>query len=423
MIFNLDSDSEDDEDMSDWKAPGACDGDYGSLEDIEAAAAQIPPHCMDKYLVNANIKSLNKALQTYKDTIHDGYDAKFAIYADQIKRLVPQQLRDVMRDAQKSGFWRCEETYTPDPCCSSCWMNACRGPCDHSDNCENKGKARRRVDCPAYIPEMPGMVSSYTETFYMLVDEDGFYKHLMDRYGIDRSWVMLGDFTVGVYSGCAYAGEHVKECMRDHDTFFRGLPMAGTVNVVDPKQLIAPALDKNQALADTLGLMLPLAEWGAIQSETADLVDAASGTVFLTQSAVESMGQVVHVADEVAASERQQNIFFFISAVLMLIPGVGEILDAAALSAMATVIRTLVAYADAAFAVYSVVSAPPTDAAGGIMAVFDLLTAAVGVRSPRDFADAAEKRRGLQDKDMGAIPVIKGRMQEIDNLRNTCQRI
>lgn len=75
---------------------------------------------MNKYLVNANIRNLNTALQTYKDTIHDGYDAKFAIYADQIKRLVPQQLLQAMRGAEKSGFWRCEETYTPDPCCKSC---------------------------------------------------------------------------------------------------------------------------------------------------------------------------------------------------------------------------------------------------------------------------------------------------------------
>lgn len=69
-----------------------------------------------------------------------------------------------------------------------------------------------------------------------------------------------------------------------------------------------------------------------------------------------------------------------------------------------------------------VVSAPPIDAAGGIMAVFDLLAAAVGVRSPRGFANAAEKRHGLQDKNMGAIPVMKGHMQVIDNLRNTCRR-
>ena len=78
----------------------------------------------------------------------------------------------------------------------------------------------------------------------------------------------------------------------------------------------------------------------------------------------------------------------FISAVLMLIPGVGEILDAA----------------------------------GGITAVFDLLTAVFGVRSPRGFANAAEKRRGLQDMDTGAVPVIKDRMQVIDDLRNVCRQ-
>lgn len=138
-------------------------------------------------------------------------------------------------------------------------MNAYRGPCDDSDGCVNGRKRRRRVNYPTYIPESAEL-KSYPETFYTLVDADGFYADLLDRYGIDRSWVVLGDYTVTVYPGYAYAGEKVEEYIREHNTFFRGMAMAGTVVVADPKQLIAPALDNTQALADTLGAMLPLTE-------------------------------------------------------------------------------------------------------------------------------------------------------------------
>ena len=72
----------------------------------------------------------------------------------------------------------------------------------------------------------------------------------------------LGDRTVTLYAGYEFAGDNVQECIRKRNTFFRGIAVAGNVNMADPKQLIAPSLEKTRALADTLGVMLPLAEWG-----------------------------------------------------------------------------------------------------------------------------------------------------------------
>lgn len=410
-----------DEDYASYEEPGPCDAEFNNLDDVSAAASNIPDHCMNKYILSAEIKMLDQSLQAYTKTINDGYDRKFAIYADQVKRLVPQQLLRAMRGAQASGFWECEETYTPLPCCRYCGSaQQCPNSCNLDSNCKTIPKATRKVDCPTYIPEYAG-IKSYPEITYHLVDRDGFYEDLMKKYGIDRSWVVLGDYTVTISPSCANSKKDVKACMKRENTFWHNFAMVGTVNVLDPKKLIGPSFDNTQALSASLRSMLPFTELGAVVDVgTVDLVDAASSTVFLTQSAMESMTQVAHVADEALAAERQETIFFFISAVLMLIPAVGSVLDAAAMTTLGAVIRTLGVYADIAFALYSVVTTPIDD--GGVMAIFDLLMAAVGARSPRGFKAAADKRRSITAKEWDDVPSIKGKMSKVDDLRNVCVR-
>lgn len=358
---------------------------------------------------------IEKALQTYVETIGNGYDQKFQIHAKQVKLLIPQQLRSYMTGAQASGFFTCTETYAA-VCCSGCSSGAggC-STCDNSENCQS-GQRTRTVDCPTSIPTATGL-ESQPSIAYTLTNEDGFFAEILDKYGIGKSWIIFGNLTVHIHPGCAYAGEDVEECMRLYNTFWSGFPMTGTINVQDPKDLIAPMYDNSVALASLLRSTRDFAAVTAVEgATTGDLVDAASITALMTDAAVYNMGQVVETTDEISADERQNIIFNFIMGALMLIPAAGVVLDAALLALMATIIRSLGILADVALSMYDVIQSPES----GIWILFDLLTLAAGSKSPKDLGAAGAQKRGLSNDDLNGLKPHRGGLDKIEACRTTC---
>ena len=127
-----------DDDDSQWGPTPDCTAVYNSLDDVVNAANDgkiskckrtATPHyysdqnvgsllisgtvdCITQYVGDVEGKILDQALNDYQSTIADGYDSKFQIFQDQIKALIPQQLREAMSKAQSSGFWSCTEKKT-----------------------------------------------------------------------------------------------------------------------------------------------------------------------------------------------------------------------------------------------------------------------------------------------------------------------
>lgn len=66
-----------------------CLVEYNTLDDMVASAANIPSHCKDVYLMRVESKMMNSALQSYTDIVTHGYDARFKVYANYIRELVP----------------------------------------------------------------------------------------------------------------------------------------------------------------------------------------------------------------------------------------------------------------------------------------------------------------------------------------------
>ncbi|KAG4434978.1 hypothetical protein IFR05_009532 [Cadophora sp. M221] len=182
-----------------------CSGIYRNVTQVMAAVANIPDHCLDKYLVDAEIATINDSLDKYTETISKGYDSKFNIYAEHIKQLVPLQLIAYMAGAQASGFFTCT-TAAYQLCCGSTCCAAedhciCPAvPCNNSKDCQ-KGVQTKTVACPTSIPDGndQALVGRIT---YTCTNVDGFKADVAKKYGIDPSWIVFGDYTARRNGGC-----------------------------------------------------------------------------------------------------------------------------------------------------------------------------------------------------------------------------
>ena len=159
-----------------------------------AAVANIPDHCVDKYLVDAQIATINDSLDKYTETISKGYDSKFKIYAEHIKELVPLQLIAYMAGAQASGFFTCTTTEYQLCCGSTCCPAEdhciCPAvPCNPSQDCQ-KGLQTKTVNCPTSIPLATDQ-APVDKIAYTCTNIDGFKADVAQKYGIDPSWIVF----------------------------------------------------------------------------------------------------------------------------------------------------------------------------------------------------------------------------------------
>ncbi|KAL2060446.1 hypothetical protein VTL71DRAFT_9477 [Oculimacula yallundae] len=400
-------------DLSGWKDKPACTGHYSNLDDIVNAGNNIPSNCIDKYIAQAEIAIMDRSLQSYSETINNGYDKKFKIYAKQITLLVPSQLEKWMAKAQASGFWKCEETALV-VCCKDCSSaQACQNGCENKAGCVT-GKRTFTVNCPTKIPNGSSQIVQ-PKLAYTLTNPDGFYKAVADEYGIDKSWIKLGDFLARAHAGCGGGNPNPVECGKLYNTYWSGFPLAGNVQVKDPKDLIAPNFENNKALRTQLDNELKLSEWDLSQATQGDLVDAGSIPSLLLQQGVSSMAKVVDVADDITEAERKDTIFNFIMGALLLLPGVGALLDAVALTALRSVILLLGALTEVALTVYDIVQDPKN----ALWLLFGFLMAG-GRGNGRSLSQAAGKKRSLSQDDLKGLSPIRGDLDKIHNLRTKC---
>jgi hypothetical protein len=388
---------------------------YTTIDDIVTAKANIPSHCMDKYIAGAEKKILDVALTKYNERVNSGYDTKFQIYAKQIKLLVPLQLKAWISKAQASGFFSCTKTAYVSCCedCQSAWE--CASGCDNSRPC-TPGIRTTKVDCPTSIPN-PTDQAFVDKIAYTCTDLAGFQKAILDEYGIDSSWVHFGDWTARYHGGCGGGNPNSAGCGALFNTVWTGFPLADAINVNDPKSLIESSYGKMQAFSADLGTQTFWSEWGVQDATIGDLVDAAAIPVLLTQSAVYYMGEVVEAADEISEQERKDMILNFIMGFLMLLPGVGAVAGSAGMLALRSIIRLLGNIGDAALAVYDIVDQPEN----AVSTIFLLLLGAGG-RSSRSFTLSADKRRGMTEKELASVSSIRSDLDKITVCRTSCYK-
>lgn len=112
------------------------------------------------------------------------------------------------------------------------------------------------------------------------------------------------------------------------------------------------------------------------------------------------MQQVADIGEHIEDEKRKQLILIFLTAFLLILPGVGEALDALVDIALISRIITLIGdVGNAALTVYDIVDDPKSVP----LAIFGLLLGGVASRSEKSFSDAARIRRGMSDKMIAAL--------------------
>lgn len=123
------------------------------------------------------------------------------------------------------------------------------------------------------------------------------------------------------------------------------------------------------------------------------------------------MKSVEKIGEEYHKEQVEEIIFLFVTALLLLIPGVGEVADEAGLAAVAITLRAIGAAGDVSFGIYDIVSAKD----GGPTEIFLAILGGPGVldmvRAPALFAKAAKARRAMTPEHIATLGgEVKGGM-------------
>lgn len=420
QAFNDDEDAEEDDplygtewpEMIEMRSKTACTSQYRSLDALEKDADKISADCFDKYLVDVEVAILGDSLDSYDKLIKGDYDKKFSTYEKSMKEQIPYQIYKYMGGAQKTGFFECTETKHVQCCkdCSSAF--ACQNGCSSGSNCKS-GKAYVKADCPTML-DYPGNVASGfgdapPNITYKLTNEDGFYKDIADKYGIDRSWISWGKRRVLIHTGCKYAGDKVKECQEKNDGFWYNYPLpADKIEIPNPKNIIGANYTQMRNLKTRMENESKNAAVGG--TSRGDIVDSGSLPALMMQFAVTSMDKVVDTANKIEEQERKSTILNFVLGFLMFIPFVGQTAGALGSSVLRTIINVAGELANIGVAIYEVVDDPDN----ALLTVMGLL---LGGASLKPFKEVAQARRGMKNSEYEKLGPIKTDLGRIDTLK------
>ncbi|KAI0190106.1 glycoside hydrolase family 18 protein [Astrocystis sublimbata] len=390
-----------------------CNSEFSSLDALMSMKNNIPSYCIDKYLVDVEIKIMKGALAKYNSLVDGGYDDKFNIYKDYTIEQVPVQINAFMGNGHAGDYFSCQETRYR-TCCNTCRFANCLDGCDKSPDCKS-GSSAQDVTCPTVYKNGPQGIDYFNTVVpnvtYTLHDSKGFYSAITKDYGIEKKWIKFGNVDVKFSNGCQYTGEMVKECMEMMDDWFRNYPVpADTIEVFNPKDIVSKSYDKFQDLLFRLQLLSKIGDLDLLLSSQ-DVADASSLPALTIASAIDSMDKVVEQAKEIEKMEREEFIANFLGGILFFVPFVGEALGPA-LAAVRVALTIAEIAGEAALLTYSVVSDPDN----AFSAVFS--TVAGAALSRGSWGKAARERRGLSDQDSKKLGSVHADLMKIENIRS-----
>jgi chitinase len=279
--------------------------------------------------------------------------------------------------------------------------------------------------CPSN--NQPDYVTASTCALYTAVDNQTAFLEVADTYGLESDWVDFDAYATP-QTTCTYtAGEQPETgpCPANSISKWHLPVLYSNLTVEDPSATISNSLANYQNISDWMNDVVIDMSIQIFMANDADAVDAVSTVVYTVDAAVASMQQVLTVAAQVEAAEaaeakakREELILLFVSAFLLVIPGLGEeldtILDVSVFARMATLIGDV---GDAAMTLYSVYEEPSS-------APLAIATALIGGIASRDdsvWADAAKLRRAMTVDDVAALGTrAEINLNKVASLRNTC---
>ncbi|KAJ5185781.1 class V chitinase [Penicillium cf. griseofulvum] len=369
-----------------------CTRSFDSLDDLEVATG-IDDYCMNIYLIQAIQGNLTASLDKYQEIMDDGYDDDFGWYKKAIQESAPESLKKFLK-AHVDEYFAC-----------TCV------PMDITTRAPMKGAKSKTCDCP-YAPKE----GAYYKYEWEAKDKDKFETDLMKSVGIAPDWLMYG-----------YDGSH---CTHDPMTGLNqcsgsvndGIPtLEGGFTISNPKDIISGQLPKLKNFHNQLGVISTLSTNDAYDGDTSDVVDGASTLALMVSQSVTSMKQVAKIGEDYKDDWIKIIVITFVSAVLMIIPAVGEAAEAADMAVLANTLRVIGEAGDVGMAAYDIVSSKD----GGPTAIFLALLGGIGaldmIKAPSYFSKAATARKGMTAENFATLgPEIKGGMAQVDKLKATC---
>jgi hypothetical protein len=394
-----------------------CASTYSTFDQLQKSKDKIPGHCLNKYILDVEIAVMGKALKKYKELVDGDYDTKFAIYKYHVEQQVPVQINQFVGE-NGDKYFECKETKHRQ-CCDECTYIFCHDDCSDSSSCTD-GLSTKVIDCPTNLSDEDiGLGANIPNATYIMKDKDGFFKDILEEYGIEKDWIKFGRKRVREATGCQYA-EDIRECSEKMTTFWYNYPNEGDIDVFDPKDLIGQGYDESKDLLDRLkvfqaddfdetDMWIDAVTW-------LDMADAAAMPALVMEQAIASMEKVVKTANQISKAQRAAFIFDFVGALLFFIPVIGSAASSAAMAPLRAVLSLIGAAGETGLLVYGIVEDPDS----AFMAIFAALSGAALGRG--GFRNAAIARRDMTSSELRDLGPIKDKLDVINNIRGSSCR-
>ncbi|KAG7287400.1 hypothetical protein NEMBOFW57_006911 [Staphylotrichum longicolle] len=380
--------TDDNEDKLVYEELSPCTGSYTTLQQLVDRKGSIPAHCLEQYIVDVQVSVFDAALKKYKKLIDDGYDKKFSVWERYVKEQIPGQIKNFMATDKVDKYFKCGEMKT------------------------NGKQMVPRDKCPRVEFDPTGFGGNHPNTTFTLTNREGFFKDILETWGIAEEWIKFDKRQMSLANGCQYAGKDVNDCIAWNSIFFHNFPTMDSdkVKIDNPKDIISKALPDAQGLLDRYRDMKTFAEFEN-DIEMSDLTDAGSLPAFAVEEAVAQMEKIVEEAKEIEKREREEFILNMIMGFLFFIPFIGPTGGGVIAAGVRSLIRLIGVAGDVGMAVYGVVSDPDN----AFMTVFSTLLGAGFGRS--GFRNAANSRRGMSSAEYNSLGNIKPKLDTLNNLR------
>lgn len=437
---------------------------YGSLDDLSNDSG-VDNECRPLYIVQILEKELKDTLSKYDDLMRNGYDGKFNTYSKAVVEGAPKDVRTFMMD-HGNDYFSCvvtEWSY----CCSRCGeaTMGLEGGCDYcfDGECEQNvlhGRDYTEMKDFSVVPVSSHQLLSSRDrpppgshplkefvrkfrnvsepcppdyskrgvtrkhpdenTVYWTLRpdrHDQFFADLFADAGIKEENIAFIDKQNN--GGCNPPSLSAEECRNtDWDIGIPAPQGYEQSDVLNPKDTITSAHDRISGLPGQMSDALDQMKRGEFGGLAMDLVDALSMPVFMVSDALDQMGQIVEIADEMEKAKRQAIIFAFLSALFFFIPVAGEVAGAiagmAGIARIASLIGTL---GTVAMDAYDIVNTPEN----APLAIFDLILAPLALGDITRVSKAASIKRGMSQDDIGKLGgKLKSRLDLVEMAKGAC---
>ena len=261
----------------------ACTDRYTDLDTLQSKKNSISANCIHQYIADVQVATMENAINKYNDLMKNGYDHKFDIYSGYMKDQLPEQMATYMGDNRIDKYFKCKETKSV-TCCNDCsgWQG-CPPGCSKDPGCKSgQNTFVDMKECPKLTSQQDFLSSvPVSNATWTMTDSDGFYKDIANVYGIDKSWIVIGDRDMKLKNGCQFAGADVLKCQRETGDWYWNYPGVDVnkANIFNPKDVVQKALPNADTMCRQFEIMAMFGQYD-FQINAAEIVDATALPAF-----------------------------------------------------------------------------------------------------------------------------------------------